>query len=400
MNNRNSSLIGGALLIAGTSVGGGMLALPVLTSLGGFIPSILIFVLCWLFMASTGLLFLEVSLVMDKGANIVSMAQRTLGKGGLFAAWTIYLFQFYCLTLAYIVGCGNLVTDAFSGHIPAWAGPLLFVLCFGPMIFSGTRLVGKVNVFLMLGLFISFIAFCTVGFQFIRPDFLIHQNWPLSLMSLPIAFTSFAYQGIIPTLVNHMNHDAKKIRLAILIGSSIPLVTYIIWQGLILGIVPLEGPNGLREALEQGQNAVHPLKHFIQNPAVYTIGSFFAFFALVTSFFGVTLGLMDFFADGFKIKKTPLNKFYLCLLIFIPPLIISFWHPDVFLMALDYAGGLGCASLLGVLPILMVWSLRYKLGVRSPYQLNGGKTALIVLMIFVLFELGWELLHIAKSVVS
>ena len=78
--NKSGSVFGGALLVAGTSIGGGMLALPVLTSLGGFIPSLFIYLCCWLFMTCTGLLFLEVSLWMHAEANIVSMADRTLGR--------------------------------------------------------------------------------------------------------------------------------------------------------------------------------------------------------------------------------------------------------------------------------------------------------------------------------
>jgi tyrosine-specific transport protein len=398
MSQQNTgSLFGGTLLVAGTSVGGGMLALPVLTSAGGFVPSVLIFICCWLFMASTGLLFLELSLVMEKDANIVSMAKHTLGKIGAGFAWVVYLFLFYCLTLAYIVGCSNLFTDLFNGLIPPWLSPMLVVGFLGPIIFAGARIVGRLNVFLMLGLAISFIAFVVVGFQFIDPVQLAHRNWSMSLMALPIAFISFAYQGIIPTLVNYMHHDAGKTRMAILLGSSLPLVLYIVWQGLILGIVPLEGPHGLAEALANGHNAVHPLKYFVNNASVYTIAAYFAFFALVTSFFGVTLGLMDFLADGLHIRKDLSGKTILCLLTFIPPLAVSYLYPNAFLTALDYAGGIGSATLLGILPILMVWSLRYRIGVRSLYRLPGGKSYLLLLLAFVLFELTWELNKIFSS---
>lgn len=397
MSQHNSSLFGGTLLIAGTTLGGGMLALPVLTSAGGFIPSIAVFFCCWVFMASTGLLFLELSLVVDKDANIISMAKRTLGKSGEMIAWVTYLFLFYCLTLAYVVGCGNLLLNVIGNTLPDWTGSLIFVGLFGPMVFAGARFIGKINLLLMLGLILSFFAFVFIGFRFVNPVLLTHQDWSLSLIALPIAFAAFAYQGIIPTLVTYMHHETARIRLAILIGSSIPLFTYIIWQGLILGIVPLEGPNGLAATLAEGENAVYPLKYFIQSTWVYTIAGFFAFFALVTSFFGVTLGLFDFLADGLKIKKDVMGKLLLSLLVFTPPLIISYSHPDVFLTALDYAGGLGCAILLGVFPIAMVWSLRYRLGVRSPYVLPGGRSFLLLLLIFVLFELSWEIHHILSK---
>lgn len=386
---KTGSLTHGALLVAGTSIGGGMLALPVLTSLGGFIPSLAIYFCCWLFMACTGLLFLEISLWMPPNANIVSMAHRTLGMPGKIFAWVLYIFLFYCLTLAYMVGCGDLTSDVLGG-IPSWSAAAFFLVFFVPFVYVGTHLVGKLNVFLMAGLGISFLIFVVLGANFVKLELLRYRNWNLALLGLPIAFTSFAYQGIIPTLVNYLHYDIKKIRLSILIGSFIPLITYIIWQWLILGIVPTEGAHGLAETMKAGENAVHPLKYFINNPFVYIIGRYFAFFALVTSFFGVTLGLVDFLADGLQLKKTAISKIFLCLLVFVPPYIFSLLYPHVFLIALDYAGGIGCALLLGLLPIVMVWSGRYFHGFKAPYTFPGGKTSLVVLLLFVLFELIFE----------
>lgn len=387
----NNTLLKGTLLVTGTSIGGGMLALPVLTSLGGFVPSLVIYFLCWLFMASTGLLFLEVSLWVHEEANIVSMAKRTLGKGGQVFAWVLYLFLFYCLTLAYIVGCGNMASQLVGSLIPSWAGSLLFVICFAPFVFIGSKIIGKLNLYMMFGLIVSFIALIFSGYSFINLDYLDHKDWTLSLIALPVSFTSFAYQGIIPTLSHYMEYNAKKIRIAILVGSFIPLVIYVIWQFFILGVVPLEGPHGLAETLKNGQTAIVPLQYILNNKWIYLIGQFFAFFALLTSFFGVTLGLMDFLADGLNLEKKPLNKLFLCSLVFIPPLIVACLYPNIFLKALDYAGGFGCALLLGLLPILMVWSGRYKLKLKSESALPGGKTYLVVLTGFVFFEILCEL---------
>lgn len=385
--NINSKTLKGILLVAGTSIGGGMLALPVLTSIAGFFPSLFVFLLCWAFMASTGLLLLEACLWGNSDANLVSLSYKTLGTPGKWAAWILYLFLFYCLTLAYIVGCGDLVTEIFNKSIPEWVGSLLFVLLFAPLIFAGARVAGHVNLYLMFGLAVSYLIFVFLGMPHVNLEMLTYRNWPASLMAFPIAFTAFAYQGIIPTLVTYMERDAKQTRLIILIGSFIPLFVYAIWQGLIMGIVPTYGSGGLLEALQEGDNAVYPLKNFLQNPSVFIVGQFFAFFALVTSFLGVTLGLMDFLADGLNIKKTFSGKLLLCALIFIPPLILSFTHPGVFLIALDYAGGFGCALLLGLLPILIVWSGRYYMHLPSQVALPGGRVALSLLILFVIFVL-------------
>ena len=77
------SFITVCFLVGGTCVGGGMLALPVSTSMIGFGPSLVVMVLAWLFMTATGLLILEVNLWMKKeDSHMVTMASRMLGKGG------------------------------------------------------------------------------------------------------------------------------------------------------------------------------------------------------------------------------------------------------------------------------------------------------------------------------
>lgn len=396
MDHEKGSIFKGSLLIAGTAIGGGMLALPVLTSIAGFFPSIFIYVLCWLFMACTGLLLLEVCLWLKSDSNIVSMAEHTIGKGGKAAAWALYLFLFYCLTVAYMVGCGNLVVELFQGSIPDWLGSVLFVVAFFPFILMQTQTLGRFNAIFVFGLAFAFLAFVLMGAPYVNPGQLVAADWSKAIFTLPIAFTAFAYHGIIPTLAHYMHYDAKKSRIVILIGTTIPLLAYIVWEWLILGIVPVEGVDGLSAARELGYNAVMPLKNFIGNPLIYTFGQYLAFFALVTSYLGVTVGLRDFLADGLKVKKDLRGKLLLSALIFIPPLVVAILYPHVFLTALDYAGGFGCALLLGLFPILMVWVGRYHLNLKGEQQLPGGRLLLILLLIFVLFEVATETWHMMK----
>lgn len=388
-----SKLCKGTLLISGTTIGGGILGLPVLTSLGGFLPAVVLYVLCWLFMMTTGLLVLEAYLWMEGDPNLITMAERTLGRWGKVYTWILYLFLFYCLSLAYTVGCGNLFAAAL-GFIPLSAGPILFILIFAPFVFAGARIVSKLNVPLMVGLFLFYCAFVFIGFSYVNTENLMHRNWPLSLKALPIAFAAFGFHGTVPTLCHYLERNVSHARFAIIIGSFIPLVAYVIWEWLILGIVPTFGPGGLAEAIEQGQTAVEPLKRATDHPAIYLIGQCFAFFALVTSFLGVTLGLRDFLADGLGIKKTVPGRLIICSLIFIPVLILSITYPHIFLEALDHAGGIGGALLLGLLPIMMVWGGRYRHHYPSTYSVPGGRPLLCLLTMFVFIELVIETWHI------
>lgn len=380
---KGGHLFGGALLVSGTAIGGGMLALPVLTAPGGLLPAILIFCLCWLFMTATGLLIVEVFLWSKKEINLVSMAQMTLGKAGKISAWILYIFLFYSLTTAYVAGGGGLVNDLYEG-LPTWVGPVLFISVFAPFVVLGARAVDRINLLLMGGLILSFFTFVVLGITKVDLALLNRFNFPLALLATPLIFTSFAYQGIVPTLTNYLGRDPKRVKKAIVIGTSIPLFCYIIWEILILGLLPLEA---LERARKLGYTAVQPLKEVIPLSWLYSVGEFLVFFTLVTSFLGVTLGLLDFLADGLKVKKTVNGRLLLSLMIFLPPLAFALANPYIFLNALHYAGGIGCALLLGLLPILMVWRGRYTLHYKSESPLFGGRLVLTLLILFIVFEL-------------
>lgn len=398
MENRGS-VFGGALLVAGTSIGGGMLALPVITALGGFLPTIVVNLLCWLFMCSTGLIFVELCLSLEGEPNIISMAKSTLGSAGKIIAWVVYLFLFYCLTVAYVAGGGELVTEVFDG-LPGYAGVLIFTLVFGVFVYLGARAVDKVNVVLMAGLIISYLIFVFMGMSSVNFERLLYKDWFYSLIGVSVIFTSFGFQGLVPSLCTYMRRRVKVIRMAIIIGSAIPFVIYALWEWLILGIIPVYGKGGLVDAMLHGYTVVAPLKNVIGNRVVVVTSQFFAFFALVSSFLGVTLGLSDFLADGFKIKKTARGRFWICLMVFVPAMILAISGPGVFLSALKYAGAYGVAVLLGLLPVAMVWSARYYKKMPSGYRFFGGKKVLVLLAVLGLAVIAIEIVEDFGSIIA
>ncbi|MBI5274737.1 MAG: tyrosine transporter [Chlamydiales bacterium] len=386
------SIISGSLLVGGTAIGAGMLALPVASATGGFFPACVMYFLCWLFSMFTGLLMFEALLKMPKDSNVISLAKHYLGNGGRIAAWVLYLFLFYCLTIAYITAGGGIFSSLLSNADSKVLGTLLFTAVFGSIVFIGAKAVDKINILLMVGLIASYVIFVALGINKVNAAFLKRVEWLGAFQALPIIFTSFSYQGLIPSLAHYLHYNQKIMRYSIIIGSSIPFVAYILWDLLIKGIVPVEGAHGLVQMQQLGATAVEPLKYYLKTNSVYVIGQFFAFFALTTSFFGVTLPLVDFWADGLKVKKTGLTRAGLVCLVYLPPLVISLTNPTIFFKALNFAGGIGCVFLLGLIPILMVWAGRYRKKDHTVhYQLFGGKTMLIALLLFIVFELFFTL---------
>lgn len=387
-------LVGGTLLIAGTTIGVGMLALPVATGPAGFLPSVAIYCICWLFMLCTGLLLVEVCLWMPKDTSFISMADKILGAPGRVVFWLMYLFLFLTVMIAHVAGGGEVLRDVTGTHLPDWAAAIVYTVVFMPVIYLGTRSVDRLNMFLISGVVVCYLAFFGVSVGSVKSSLLSYTNWGKAWVALPILFTAFTYQVIIPSLMTYMERNVRKIRLAVIFGSLIPLVIYLVWELLILGIVPSNGPNSLMEAAEAGQNAVGPLRHFVQNPIIFQIGRYFAFFALTTSFIPLALAFFDFLADGLKWKKKGSKKVLLCCIVFGIPLLIALKYPQIFLIALGYAGGVSCAFLFGLMPPLMVWIGRYVLHLpHGQKQLPGGKPLLIVLMLFALVILTGQILQ-------
>lgn len=384
-------LIGAILLVAGTTIGAGMLALPVTTGLAGFIPSIILMTLFWLFMLLTAFYLLEVNLRMKGQSNIISMVKKTLGRPGEVVAWICYLLLLYSLVAAYIVGCSQILQDIVGMALPAKLWPLFIFLFFGTFVYFGTKVVDGLNRFLMIGLIVCYIAMIVLGVFHIDLKLLLHSNFLKVASSIPVMATAFGYHIIIPSLSTYLNHDSRLLKKAIVMGSLIPFVVYLLWQLLAMGVIPLEGNFGLKCAAEKGLQATICLKEIIGNPLLAMAARAFAFFAIVTSLLGVSLSLSDFLADGLKIKRTFLGNGAILLLTFLPPLFFAYFYPEGFIMALNYAG-IFVVVLLAVLPTLMAWFERYsgKRFVKSDFEVPGGKPLLITAIFLSVILLGVE----------
>ena len=392
-----SKLLGGVLLVSGTTIGAGMLALPLVTGMAGFLPSLCLLIAFWGYMSYTAFLMLEVNLWMGPHSNLISMAKKTLGKWGEGISWLTYLFLLYSLTTAYVAGGGPILLDfveSFTAYrLPAWMGSIPLLLIFGFFVYRGTRSVDYVNRWLMIGLVASFGLLTVLLTPYMEMDKLLLSNPKLLFAAVSIVATSFGFHIIIPSLTSYFDGNISKIKQAILIGSFIPLAVYVLWQFLSLGIIPLQGDNGILAGYAQGTNGAHLISKILGSSAISQIARGFAFFAIVTSFLGVSLSLTDFLADGFKIKKDRAGRALLYLMVFIPPLVFTLTNPRAFLNALEYAGAFGVVVLLGLMPALMVWSGRYHLRLKSTFTTPGGKIALVMVILVSLGVISLEIMN-------
>lgn len=395
-----SKILGGSLLVAGTCIGAGMLGLPVSTAAGGFYWSTSFFLVVWALMTLTAFLMLEVSLWHDEDTNLVSMMRETLGRGGEIGAWITYILFLYSIMAAYTAGGSAICASFLSTYgVPSQLSGILFIGFFGFVVYHGASWVDMVNRGFMLGLILTYIGLVAIGTSEVDVSLFADGKSKYLWAALPLMVTSFGFHLLIPSLKTYFNNDIKKLRYAIFFGSLIPLLVYLLWEFIILGIIPTFGDQGLLAMLADGEPAVdltQRLTEIVQSSRVGAFARAFTFFALISSFIGVAFGLFDFLADGLKINKNHQGRLLLSVLTFLPPALFVWAYPKGFIVALSYAG-VFAAILLVIFPALMAYRGRYALKLESRYQVIGGKLGPVLGLIFgfsvillqVLSQLDW-----------
>lgn len=385
-----SKTTGGILLIIGTSIGGGMLALPVATSAAGMFNSLIFLVGCWFVMTAGALLMLEVNVSLPAGSNIISMAKSTMGLPGQIIAWICYLVLLYALLSAYISGGSDVLgglLDNLHLHLPTPLTTLLFTGCFSLIVYAGIRTVDYVNRTLMFGKLGIYVLLILIISPHIDLSKLNGGAWRAITGSLMILITSFGFASIVPSLRAYFDEDIKSLRKVIVIGSFIPLICYILWNAVIMGVIEQHKLTSIANSEHAISGLTQALNTAIHSPQLMRFFELFTSICMLTAFLAVSLGLFDFLADGLHLKKGGKEGILTLLLTFAPPLLIVLIYPGIYLYALSYAG-ICCVILLLLLPTFMAYKNRTMSSVKHEHFIPGGHVSLIILGIIGIMLLG------------
>jgi tyrosine-specific transport protein len=341
-------VIGATLIIAGTTIGAGMLALPMTSSSIGFLKSLALLGGLWLYMILAAVFMVEIN--HGKGATIVTLAEKRLGPWAKRLAALSLLVLFWALLAAYISGGSSILHQGIGGA-QTWIA-IIYTAVLGFSVVICTKFVDYANRFLFIIKCAIFIAILIGLFPFVQISHLkATAGGPQALLSaLPIFFTSFGFHGSLPTLIKYLHGDKKNIYTSIIIGSSIPLVVYILWQMVTLGVL---GPGF--ECTGNVGIFISKLTSQTSHPYLLILADAFAFFAIATSFLGVSLGLFDYLVERFAkrvIIKKKGGRLEATIFTFALPLIFSIFYPAGFVFALGFAA-IALSILAVILPSLI-----------------------------------------------
>lgn len=374
--------VGSTLLVSGTMIGAGMLAMP-LTSAGiGFGFTLVLLLALWALLTFTALLFVELYQTAESDAGIGTLAEQYFGKFGRVVATAVLIIFLYALIAAYVSGGGSLLSDLLPESFGNKISILLFTIIFGSFIVIGTHSVDKINRLLFFVMLAAFVIVLGLMLPEIKMDNLLAMpiDNALIISASPVFFTAFGFHGSIPSLNKYLGGNVKALRISILVGSSITLGAYILWQLSTHGLLT---QNEFLQILKEDATLNGLVKATLAITGSNVITSavkLFSTLALVTSFLGVGLGLLECIEDLLKRSfNISTGRISLGLLTFIPPLAFALFYPEGFILALGYAGQM-FAFYAVVLPVSLVWKAR-RIHPSLPYRVWGGNFTLFVVLV-------------------
>ena len=378
--------LGSTLITSGTMIGAGMLAMP-LTSAGiGFTFTVVLLILLWILLTYSALLFVEVYQTAEHDAGIGTLAAQYFGRPGRIVATSVLMIFLYALLSAYVTGGGAILAST----LPDFAAPdlkmkgsiLAFTILFGVFVAIGTSFVDALNRFLFIAMIAALFIVLGLMIPEIKIDNLMAMpiDKALLISASPVFFTAFGFHGSIPCLNKYLEGDVKALRFSIIVGSAITLVGYLLWQFSTHGVL---SQSRFLEILNQDptlNGLIEAVRVITGSTIIAAVVKIFSALALITSFLGVALGLLECIDDLLKRAfNISANRLSLGFLTFLPPLLFAFFYPEGFILALGYAGQM-FAFYAVVLPAALVWKARHQ-HPNLPYRVPGGSGLLLFVSI-------------------
>lgn len=365
--------IGAVLLVAGTCIGSGVIALPMVLAKLGLIPSMLLMVVIWFIMYYTSLVNLELNLQARHGLSLGALGRYFSGKTAEFIGTISLKLLSYSLIAVFIYGGSSIFQELFElkmavhysfETIATWYAFVSVILLLLPI-----KWIDYFNRFLFLGLLIVvaiLLAGLVTTIDWSKLPLFSSQYTHLSIWAalIPVVFTCFGFQVIFHTLTNYCKKDAKMLKTAFFFGSLIPTIVYIVWTCSILSVVYQNNPQ-FYGRMAAGNTEVGELIQVLSDIAkwqsVQLLVWWISLLAIATSVLGVGVGLCDSLKGMLsrKIHSPNLIGILAPIMTIVPAYLVVINVPNAFIAVLGFAGMI-LALIAILLPVYLFCQIKTK----------------------------------------
>ena len=353
--------------LSGSIMGAGILGLPYVFAKAGFFTG-----LFWLLFLGGIMIYVclclgEVSLRTKEVHQLTGYAEKYLGKNGKRIMFLVVVFGVYSALLAYLIGEGQSLSKIITGSVDsAIYFSIGFWLFMTVLLRQGLKGLKKVETY---GVMIVLILILIIaGWYSSQVDISNIMRFPqmdlvgmdfFSSLFFPFGVILFAIMGFtaIPELRMEIRVSEKKLKKAIIIGVLIPIIVYIIFSFVFVGV------------LNESVNKVATLSFFSQENIGFggLITILLGVFTMLTSYFVLSFALMDTFKYDLKVSDFT-NFFFVSAFPLLGFLVLSFFNLLDFVSILGI-GGVISGGLTGMLILIMAKKAKKSRGRKPEYKM-------------------------------
>lgn len=354
-------------LITGSTIGAGMLGLPYVISRVGLKIGIVYLVALSIVVLMLNLMLGETIARTKANLQIPGLGNKYLGK---FSKWLLsitFILSMLGALLAYVVGEGQVLAAMFGGSPFMYS--LLFWLLGNVVVAFGLKGVKMFEKALSSLVILLIILIST--YLFGKADVVNFNYVNFGQVFLPYGVILFALRAT-PAIAEAeaiLPGEPKKFKRAIIIGTLIPALVYILFAVAVVGASGLNTTEVATIGLGKQFGSV-----------VLLVGNIFAALAMGTAFVGLGNALKDTLSWDYKLNKK--LAFGLSALI---PLTIFILGANSFVGILNVVGGL-LVGLEAIFMVLVYWQAR-KRGDLSPTAFKIHHIWLFMLPVMLVFSI-------------
>ncbi|MEA3378137.1 MAG: aromatic amino acid transport family protein [Nanoarchaeota archaeon] len=362
----DKNFFGAIATLVGTIIGAGVLGIPYVVAKSGFLVGLVHLLILGFAIVFGNLYIAEVSLRTKKTHQLAGYAEKYLGKKGKLLMFLATLISVYGAMIAYLIGEGASLNALFN--INPTIAILGFFLIMAVLIYKGLNVIKGWE--LTLGCIMLFILLLIVGFSFPQMNLqnLLHLDLRYAL--LPYGVILFAFLGAlaVPEMKELLTKNKKQLKKAVIIGSLIPLIFYVLF---VLVTVAVTG-------LRTNQIATIGLGKVV-GTHMLILGNLFAILSMATSFLALALGLKWTYQYDYK-----LNKHLAWALTMFVPLVLVLLKVTNFIQAIGISGAIA-GGLEGTLIVFMFHRARKNSERKPEFKV---KTNLVISCLLVAIFIG------------
>ncbi len=363
--------IGAILLVAGTCIGSGMIALPMVLAKLGLIPSVLLMISVWFIMYHTSLVNIELNLQAGDGLSLGALGRCYSGKVAELIGTLCLKVLSYSLLAVFIYGGSSIIEELIISKMGMQYSLSNIATCYAlvaiALLLLPIKFIDYFNRFLFIGLLVV-LAILLTGLAITidwtnLPLFSEHSsNLSAWAALIPIVFTSFGFQVIFHTLTNYCNKNVKMLKNAFLWGSLIPTVIYIVWTCSILSAVYQDNPQFYNQMVtgkaEVGE-LIQVLSGIAKWQSVQLLVWWISLLAIATSVLGVGVGLCDSLKKILlkKVSHNGIRNLLSSIMTILPAYLVVIYIPNAFITVLGFAGMI-LAVIAVLLPVYLFWQIK------------------------------------------